>query len=123
MKPTLFTAAIALLLSCAPAFAQHTVNLEWDKNPETDIAGYRVYQKITTPAVPPSTTPTVTWKLLGGTTPAVTKYSAVNLPAGTHTFAVTAFNAGMESERSNEVAATLLSAPKGLKVTTVVVTP
>src|SRR6478609_3668780 len=106
MKPTLFTAAIALLLSCAPAFAQHTVNLEWDKNPETDIAGYRVYQKITTPAVPP------------GTTPAVTKYSAVNLPAGTHTFAVTAFNAGMESERSNEVAATLLSAPKGLKVTT-----
>jgi len=122
----LLTATLALLLSAGLAAAQNSVSLEWDPNPPAEgVSGYRIYQKITTPAPGPigGTTPppAITWKLVGTATEP--KFTVPNVPAGTTTYTVTAFNPGGESGRSNEAQATLLSAPAKLRVVTVIVTP
>jgi chitinase len=81
-----------------------TIVLAWDPNTEPDLAGYHVYWgnasaqygafKATVPVMPAPT------------------YTTPVLPNGLYYFAVTAFNtAGLESGFSNEVSATIASAP------------
>jgi len=79
------------------------VGLIWDPNPETDLAGYRVYVGTASRTYgPPITT---------GIQPS---YVLTSLPPGTYYFAVTAFNnAGLESGFSNEVSTTIAGAPNG----------
>lgn len=123
------TIIATLLLSAGLAAAQTaTVNLEWEANPpDEQVTGYRVYQKIITPAPPElgaGVQPAVTWRLIG--TAAEPRYAVQGLPAGTVTFAVSAVNAGGEGGRSNEAVATVLAAPgrpEGFRVVTVVVQP
>jgi hypothetical protein len=88
----------------APQTSTMTIVLGWDANHETDLAGYHVYWS-TTPGsygqfkatVGVMTDPTFTTPVLGN---------------GNYYFAVTAFNgAGQESGFSNEVSATIASAP------------
>lgn len=116
-------ATFALILTAGLSLAQtRTVNLEWDPNPPTEgVTGYKVWQKVVTPAPAPAP-PVISWKLLGTATE--TKYAVTGVPVGTSTYAVSAINAGGESARSSEVNATLPAAPRapqGLRVVTVVV--
>ena len=84
------------ILSALPIYAAD-VRLTWDANPETDIAGYRVY-----------------WGLgsRSYTTNATSGLNLANTVSGladstTYYFAVTAFNtSGLESDFSNEVTVT-----------------
>lgn len=89
-----------LVLPPAKALAA-SVSLAWDPNPETDIAGYRVYVGNAPRAY-------VTNYTLGKVTTLMVTNLAYDID---YTFAVTAFNtAGLESEFSNEVQ-TRLTAP------------
>lgn len=106
-KLTLITALLSLSLA-GFAHAQSTlaVPLEWDASAGAD--GYRLYQKVITPApgpiggtVPP---PAVTWKLIGET--AKTTFTVTNAAPVETTYAVTAHNAFGESARSNELTVT-----------------
>lgn len=123
------TIIAALLLSAASALAQTAiVNLEWEANPpDEEVTGYRVYQKIITPAPPElgaGVQPAVTWRLIGMATEP--RYAVPDVAVGTTVFAVSAVNAGGEGGRSNEAVATVLAAPAapaGLRVVTVVVQP
>lgn len=118
----LTAAALALILSAGSAAAQ--ISLEWDPNaPAEGVTGYKVWQKVTTPAVPPATEPVITWRLIGQTATPVTKFTVQKVPAGTTVYTVTAFSPGGESGRSNEASNTLLTAPGKLRVATVVVAP
>ena len=100
--------ALALLIA-GPALAAD-VTLQWDANTETDLAGYRLYQKADS-AVPPFTKVQEIPK--GTTTANVTGLD----PSHSYSFAVTTYNTeGLESAYSNIVtipAAPL--APAGLK--------
>ena len=78
--------------------------LRWDRNPESDIAGYRVYHGRTSRSVRPYDTMTLITNQ--------TSHTVGNLTPGTYFFAVTAVNlAGLESGFSNEVSATVNSSP------------
>lgn len=111
---------LALLLSAASALAQ--ISLEWDPNaPVEGVTGYKVWQKVITPPVPPATEPTVTWKLIGTATEP--RHTIAKVPAGTTVYAVTAYSPGGESERSNEVSSTFIRPPGKLRIVTVTVTP
>ena len=82
------------------------VDLTWDANPETDLAGYKVYWGVK-PRV--YGTPTVISK--------ETTHRLVGFATGTYYFAVTAYNtAGLESGYSNEVSMTVLPAPPTLNI-------
>lgn len=80
------------------------IGLAWDANPETDLAGYKVYwgtatRQYGTP-IQVSGTPT---------SPA---FTLTGFAGGTYFFAVTAYNtSGLESGFSNEVSATILPNP------------
>ncbi len=131
MKPPIL-AAILALLTAGLAQAQNSVQLTWDRNPEPDILGYRVYQKVTTPApappagTPPPATPlepVVTWTLIGTVpvtlTPATPIFTVKDLPFGAvNAWAVTAFNPWGESYRCREVKYKVpISPPVNLKAT------
>ena len=90
-----------------------TVTMMWDPSPESDLAGYRIYQS----------------KISGGPyarigqiqVMAVPEFTTGTLANGTYFWVVTAYNtAGMESGYSNEVSKTIATAPappKGLRLT------
>jgi len=82
-----------LLASCVVAFSQ-SVRLQWDPNPETDLAGYRVHR-----GVAPGTR--IESRDVGN----ITTYDFTNVVrAVTNYFTVTAYNtAGLESDPSNEL--------------------
>ena len=83
---------LALIAWCAAALATN-VQLAWDPNTDSDLAGYKVYYGTVSGSY--------------GTTITVgnqTTYTVTGLPAGTYYFVVTAYNtAGIESGFSNEV--------------------
>jgi hypothetical protein len=85
-------AALCFASSCA--HAQRSLTLAWDRNTETNVAGYRLYQ---------GTLTRVYTNVLN--TGNATTASVTNLVGGvTYYFAVTAFNtAGLESDYSSEI--------------------
>ena len=107
MRAVLLTICLLALSVCANAA---DVTLTWDANAETDLAGYRVYQKQDS-AVPPFTRVQEIPK--GTTTASVTGLDSTH----SYSFAVTAYNtAGMESAYSNIVTIPAAPiAPAGLK--------
>ena len=107
MRTLFFTAALLALAFTAYAA---DVTLQWDANTETDLAGYRLYQKQNS-AVPPFAQVQDIPK--GTTTASVTGLDSSH----SYSFAVTAYNtAGMESAYSNIVTIPAAPiAPAGLK--------
>lgn len=79
--------------------------MAWDPNPETDLAGYRIYWGPTTRGYTNSAT-------FGKTTT-----NEVILPSGVYFFAVTAYATnGLESDYSNEITITVKpGAPQNLR--------
>lgn len=86
---------IALCFASSCAHAQRSITLAWDRNTETNIAGYKLYYGTVSRVYTNSVN-------AGNATSA----SVTNLVAGlTYRFAVTAFNtAGVESDYSAEIA-------------------
>ena len=107
MRTLIITILLLALAVCAHAA---DVKLQWDPNTESDLAGYRLYQKADS-AVPPFTKVQEIQK--GTTTASVTGLD----PAHSYSFAVTAYNtAGLESAYSNVVTIPAAPiAPGGLK--------
>ena len=100
MKPLILTLLFLIVSVCAHAA---DVKLQWDANTESDLAGYRLYQKADS-VVPPFTKVQDLPK--GTTTADVTGLDS----AHSYSFAVTAYNtAGLESAYSNIV--TIPAAP------------
>ena len=100
MKPLILTLLYLIVSVCALAA---DVKLQWDANTESDLAGYRLYQKADS-VVPPFTKVQDLPK--GTTTADVTGLDS----AHSYSFAVTAYNtAGLESAYSNIV--TIPAAP------------
>ena len=100
---TLILSIIALVLIIAGSALAADVKLQWDPNTETDLAGYRLYQK-TDSAEPPFTKIQDIPK--GTQTANVTGLNSSH----SYSFAVTAYNtAGLESAYSNIV--TIPAAP------------
>lgn len=117
---------LALMLFMGQARAQNSVNLAWDANPPEDaVTGYKLYQRITVPPVAPATEPTTSWKLLGQTAADKTEFIIPRVTGGDNIYAVSAFNAKKEGDKSTELTVTIISAVKGLriKVATIAVTP
>ena len=96
--------AALLILSAVPGcLVAADVTLAWDRNPESDIAGYRLYYG----TVSRSYTQVVD---VGN----VVQRTLTGLAQGTYFFAVSAYNSsGLESGFSNEVAARLLDGGTG----------
>jgi hypothetical protein len=96
IKPFLtFVFALFCLASVESLAAD--IQLAWDPNPETDLAGYKVYYGL----APGNYSVAVN---LGNQT----TYTVAGLASGTYYFVVTAYNsAGLESDVSNEVSATI----------------
>jgi len=122
MKKLILT-LLAVLFLAGAAYADNAVTFRWDKNTETDLAGYRLYQTTTTGeytfgsdnavAIIPVGTETVTLE---------------NVPDGTYFWVLTAYDITFnESDRSNEVGATLDSVPPNaptiLNITAIVSAP
>ena len=107
MRTVILVVCLLALAVCAHAA---DVKLQWDPNTESDLEGYRLYQKADS-AVPPFTKVQEIPK--GTTTASVTGLDSTH----SYSFAVTAYNTeGLESAYSNIVtvpAAPL--APAGLK--------
>lgn len=101
-----------LLLTIAVCAYAADVTLTWDPNTESDLAGYRLYQKADS-ATPPFVKVQEIPK--GTTTASVTGLD----PTHSYSFAVTAYNtAGLESAYSNIVTIPAAPAiPGGLKWT------
>lgn len=109
---------VVLLLAVSAQAATTTVNLAWDANIETDLAGYKLYQ---------SSGPTGT-KTLVQTLGRVTTTAVVGLADGNWCWVLTAFDGNSnESGYSNQVClqsdTTPPSAPKALRVASTVVVP
>ncbi len=80
------------------------VTLQWDPNPETDLAGYKVYYGTASR----SYTAPISLGLQSS-------YTVTGLAAGTYYFSVTAFNQdGLESAFSNEVSTTISGTGTGV---------
>ena len=107
MKTLVLTVLLLALSVCAHAA---DVKLQWDANAESDLAGYRLYQKADS-ATPPFTKVQDIPK--GTQTASVTGLDSTH----SYSFAVTAYNtAGMESAYSNIVTIPAAPmAPGGLK--------
>ena len=107
MRALLLTICLLVLSVCANAA---DVTLTWDPNTETDLAGYRVYQKQDS-AVSPFTRVQEIPK--GTETTTVLNLDSTH----SYSFAVTAYNtAGLESAYSNIVTIPAAPiAPNGLK--------
>lgn len=96
MKRTLATVTLlaTLFVNVAPVLALYAVKLRWNPNPESDLAGYKIFHRMegetynyNQPA----------W------TGADTTCNIVDLPEGTHYFVARAFDhAGNESIDSDE---------------------
>ncbi len=90
--------AFCLLLACTPAVQAGSVRLEWNPNPEPDIAGYVLVWGTASGVYTNSVS-------LG---PGVLTHEVADLPSGTYFFAIRAFNtAGLHSPYSNEATATV----------------
>jgi hypothetical protein len=91
------TVAFALFgLASVESFAAD-IQLAWDPNPETNLAGYKLYYGL----APGNYGVAID---LGNQT----TYTVTGLAAGTYYFVVTAYNtSGLESDASNEVSATI----------------
>lgn len=97
------TIILALLLSVLTGLGA-SVTLAWDPNPETNIAGYRIY-----------------WRIDGGTYSTNLFLAVTNGTTGTvsnlflgitYKFVATAYNtSGLESDYSNEVTCTIPGRP------------
>lgn len=93
----------------------NNVTLAWDRNPETDIAGYKVYTSPVTGGP---------YTLVGTVTgaPASPQFTVSGAPAGNNCYVVTAFNtSSLESGYSNEVCTLIIyppQPPKGLHIIT-----
>ena len=100
---TLILSIIALVLIIAGPALAADVKLTWDANTESDLAGYRLYQKADS-TVPPFVK---VQDIPKGTQTA----NVISLdPSHSYSFAVTAYNtAGLESSYSNIV--TIPAAP------------
>ena len=105
-----FFLALALPAAAGPLKVDQatptTVTMMWDPSPESDLAGYRIYQS----------------KVGGGPYARIGQIQVMAVPEFTTYFwVVTAYNtAGMESGYSNEVSKTIATAPappKGLRLT------
>lgn len=117
-KKFLVVAAILATAASAQA-ATTTVNLAWDANTETDLAGYKLYQ-----SAGPTGTKTLVQTILKPTVTA----AVTGLVDGNWCWVVTAYDGvGNESGYSNQVclqADTVApAAPKALRVTSTVVVP
>lgn len=113
MKSIITTVSLFLLCAAGLARAQNSATLEWDANTEP-VSGYRLYQKVVTPppaGFPGTAPPAVTWNLITETTGTVTTATVTNIPVGSSTYAVTAFNSTGESPRSNEATVTIAPIP------------
>ncbi len=89
--PALFCLALSI-----ESFAAD-IQLAWDPNPETNLAGYKVYYGL----APGNYSVAIN---LGNQT----TYTVTGLAVGTYYFVVTAYNtSGLESDASNEVSATI----------------
>lgn len=123
--------SILVFILTAPAFAATVeLNFAWDRNTETDLAGYRLYQSATSGQYTKGTTSANFIKAI----PAVNPVSGTNHPSSTLQsmtgtdgqrvfFVLTAYDAtGNESGFSNEVSFTFPDTtapqpPKGFLVT------
>jgi len=110
-KRKVLLGAACLLFLAAPLFLlgqlnpKNTVTLEWDQNPEPDIAGYKVYSGRASRDYSTSVD-------VGK----VTVWKSGPLAVGPLYFAITAYNvAGIESGFSNEITSSSPSNPKGLR--------
>ena len=102
----LFVNCFASLGIITPSHAE-TAILNWDKNEEADLAGYRIYQRIP---------PDVNFQLIFSGLPAqpnAPEYTVTGLLSGTtYNYVVTAFDqAGNEGAASNEVSKTTSGTP------------
>ena len=105
--------AAIVLINCFVGFGMvtstkaETAILNWDKNTESDLAGYRVYQRVL---------PSVNFQLIFSGMPSVPndpEYIVTGLqPGTTYNYVVTAFDqAGNEGAASNEVSKTTSGTP------------
>lgn len=93
----------------------HTVKLEWNANPPEDaVTGYRIYEAVTVSGA-------TTWKPVADTLSTTPSHALLDVKGGKHVYAVTAYNAAGESNRSNEVAVSAISTPSGLKATVITI--
>jgi hypothetical protein len=113
MKKLLSFLVLCLSVSAqAPTFFR--INLIWNNNVETDLAGYRMYQ-----SVPPSTN----WTFVGSSVTNV--ITVTNTITALQKFRVTALNtAGLESLPSNECSVNTVApnSPGMLRLQSVTVT-
>ena len=97
---TIIKTFLAIVLTCSLSFAGMTVKLTWDAPLATDPVptGYALYKKGGTAAAP-------TWTLVRRyDLPTTVTSRTIDITAdGAGTYTVTAYNAGGESDRSNEV--------------------
>ena len=107
MKKTMFfiLAVIFIFSICSISIAGTKVRIYWSPNTESDLAGYKVYQRVGNENYdfdnPIATIP-------AGTEECIIE----NLPDGDYHWVVTAYDlAGNESEPSNEVGGAYDSAP------------
>ena len=118
MKSFLVVLALLLMVGTAQA-ATTTVNLAWDANTETDLAGYKLYQ---------SAGATGTKNVIQTLDKLITTATVTGLLDGNWCWVVTAYDGfGNESGYSNQVclqADTLApAAPKALRSVSTVVVP
>jgi hypothetical protein len=101
MRPVIRGMAAALLLmSAIPSSAQETITVQWDPNPEPDIAGYVLYAGTQSGVYTAS-------QDVGLTTQRV-----MTLQPGTYYFAVSAYNIYRQaSDLSTEVSTTIVTTP------------
>lgn len=103
-----------LTVSSASAQTAQSVTLAWNRNPASDIAGYRLYYG--------TSSGTYTWLIDAGNTLA---FTVLGLTAGqTYYFVATDYNtAGVESPRSNEVTYTAVAVPPPPPTVSLLVAP
>lgn len=118
---------LAIMLTVAffatTAFATTSVTFQWDRNTETDMSGYRLYQT-TTSGVYVYGTGSANYKgnLAQPAVGVVPTYTLSAIPDGSYCWVATAYDTGSnESGPSNEICRTLdsvaPSAPKTLIIT------
>lgn len=123
MKKLILT-LLACLLLAGMAYADNSVTFKWDKNTETDLAGYRLYQSPTPDGqvvgvdIPIDIAPEAglyDHGIVPDLEPTKDAYTLTSVPDGVWYWILTAYDTqGNESGKSNEVSATLDSIPPGV---------